>query len=900
MKRVSSNARVTGLAWVAALSLSLALAQCVAPAAGAEEPDPAVPAAAAADPLLPDPPGEAPSDPPGEESGPQQETTPAADPEDAEPATPPETDPVEPVPNAPEPPSLTGPADPSPLLPEPEDPAPAETEVPGGPDAITMGTGMMPLGIALDDVCAIGGDGYPTLDAAISVAASGQKITLLRSITHTSPVVIIDKDLIFDLSEGSISIDTSALPGSAALTLRNSAITITGGGYIDARGGVTGVHANNASITVRYAIALYGTGAYAEGGGKITVRGDAKGYAVGALAYGAGSAVAVDDDAMADGAAGRGAEALASGQVTAKNAIAGGAGGIGAAASSNATVVIAQQAIGTAVGARATGGGRITVGGKVSATVAGGVAAWADLGGSITADGDLVGTVYLRVGNVDKQEHESEPLTTLAGYRTYRDGTSIVWVKGVPLVVNVCAIGDREFATLDDALAEVDRTSTTPTVIRLLTSIDYAKTLDLASKRVVFDLSGFDLKLSGGTQPGLQVTGGSVGYSGAGAFVVTGAGNVVEVTDGGTATVTGIRIVGSHSIGAFAGGEDSRIVVNGDIRTTGSQDNAIGADAAGRGLVIVNGTIWIEGGNTFGAVALDGGRVSVHVDSGGAITVSGDNGVGANPRYGGEVVVSGDVSATGADAKGVVAFGGAARITGDVTATGRWSFGVYSADQGDVLVSGKVIVTGTESTGIDAHVGEGTGGLVRVTGSVTVTGGDALGVVAYSRERSQVTSLVIIDGQLEAPSYLLVDGIPRTMDSKDGTEPSGHWLYLGPYGSLVKIRNGQPVVTPEPSDPPVTPDPSDPPVTPGPSDPPETPGPSESPDLTPEVSSDPEPSESASAPSDSDELPATGAAERQWGWLLGLMVAMVLGGVTILVLNGRTPRGGGWRGSHQA
>lgn len=489
--------------------------------------------------------------------------------------------------------------------------------------------------------------------------------------------------------------------------------------------------------------------------------------------------------------------------------------------------------------------------------------------------------------------------------------TSLAGVGMMPRSIapgDVCAIGSDGYPTLDAAISEVDDTVATPTVIRLLTSIDYAKTLDLALKRVIFDLNGFDLKLNGGTQPGLQVTGGTVDYSGAGAFVVTGAGNVVEVTDGGAATVTGIRIAGSHSIGAFAGGEDSRIVVNGDIRTDGSHSSAIGADAAGRGLVIVNGTIWIEGDNTFGAVAHDGGRVTVHVNSGGAVAVSGDYGVGANPRYGGEVVVVGDVTATGADAAGVVALGGIARITGDVTAAGLWSFGIRSADEGDVLVNGRVTVTGTEATGVDAYVGEGSGGFVRVTGSVTVAGSDALGVEAYSRENTSVKSLVTIDGQLDAPNYLLVDRVTRTMDSKDSTESSGHWLYLGPHGSLVKIRNGQPEVTPEPSEPPVTPTPSGPPVAPDPSGPPEpTPDPPDTAEPTPDpsepstpVPGSPDPSESASTPSDADELAVTGADETRLAWLLGLMAAMVLGGVAILLLNGHVLRRGGRRGSHEA
>ncbi|MCW5951313.1 MAG: hypothetical protein KIT69_03525, partial [Propionibacteriaceae bacterium] len=304
------------------------------------------------------------------------------------------------------------------------------------------------------------------------------------------------------------------------------------------------------------------------------------------------------------------------------------------------------------------------------------------------------------------------------------------------------------------------------------------------------------------------VAGGTVGYTGPGAFVVAvaGTGSAVDVTAGGKAVVTGVRILADHVFGAFAGGDGSQIVVDGDIRAEGEQDGAVGAYAAGGGLVTVNGAIWIEGGNSTGARADWGSMVIVQAGSGEAITVTGDYAVGVGPYYGGEVVVGGDVVAIGGSAAGVFAPGGIARINGDVTATGAWSIGAASSDDGQVTVTGEVTASGMESTGIYAHVGEGSGGIVDVAGSVTVTGTGALGVEAYSREgvskaeRNETDwsgkSLVTIRGQLGAPNYLKVDGEPRAIDSQNGEDPSGFWLYLGPHGSRVKIRNGQPTAGP--------------------------------------------------------------------------------------------------------
>lgn len=872
-------------AFAVAVSVLL-LGQCFVTAASAEEPaPPAEPAPAVVERTA--------AAAPAPEAAESTARTPATeDPPAADPPVAPSPEPSPPVPPAP-PAEPAEDSSPEPSLPTSAEPEPS-VALPLA--EVSLGeSGIGPMSIGLADVCAIGEDGYETLNAALAAATTGQTITVLKSFTHTSPVVIDGKNLTFDLSEGSITIDTTGSPGSRALTVEDSILTLTGGGFLDVTGYLGGVHADNATVPVRYATALWGTGAYAVGGGAITVQGDAKGYAIGAFAYGAGSTVSVGDDAIATGAAGRGAEAANNGQVTAKNAFASVINGIGASAYAGGTVTITQRAEGVAYGANAFGGGRITVGGDVTATGGSGIGAWASGGGRITVDGEVFGEseYYVRVGDVYKGQDDWETVTTLAGYRTYLDGTSTVWVKGAPLAVNVCEIDGTGFPTLDDALKEVDGTETAPTVIRLLRNIDYDRTLDLGGLHVVFDLNGHNLMVDGGDQTGLAVTSGSVGYTGSGAFVVTGGESVVEVSAGGSATVTGIRIGDDHTIGAHAGGDNSRITINGDIRTTTVLTRPIGAYASGAGAeVAVNGAIWIEGDNSSGASAYGGGRVAVQAGSGTVITVNGDYAVGAHPSYGGEVIVSGDVAVSGDDSTGVFAPGGIARIEGDVTASGAWSIGVGSSDEGEVTINGQVTVAGARSIGISAHLGEGSGGLVHVTGTVSVTGADALGVEAYSRETATPKSQVTIDGQLSAPQYLLVDNVPRTIDSNDSADALGYWLYLGPHGSLVKIRNGEPTATPTPTPtstptstptPTPTPDPTmtaDPTLDPLPDD--------ETPDPDPSSSSAPASSETEG---DLDGLAMTGGpGEAQLLWLLGIMAAAGVSGLLILVLADRRLR----------
>ncbi|MCW5954043.1 MAG: hypothetical protein KIT69_17465, partial [Propionibacteriaceae bacterium] len=519
MKRVSNSTRVAVLAWVVALALPLGPG--AAPMTGADDTDLGAAPAAMADPPLPektaDPPAEKPAsaekpepaekpapgdepgppavekpapraDPSSEPAGSEAEAPPVPEPGDegspagAPPETPPAASPPAATPDVA--PVVDGsPADlVSPSAADPEDPAiPGSGLLAGLEESPTEAT-IEPMSIAPSDLCAIGDTGYATLDAAIAAAVSGQTITVLKSFTHASPVVVDGKNLTLDLDEGSITIDTSGSTGTTALLVKNAIVTLTGGGHIDVRGALAGVRAENGRITVRYATALWGSGAYALNGGDITVRGDAKGFAVGALAFGAGSTVTVGDDAMATGGSGRGAEAVQGGQVMAKNALAMVIGGTGASAYRGGTVTIAQQATGIAYGATAYETGVVTVGGDVTATGGSGVGAWAYGGGKITVDGQLAGTTYLRVGDADKGEGDAEPVTTLPGYRTYLDGTSTVWVKGAPVADNVCAIGAQEFPTLDEALAKADGTASAPTVIRLLKTIDYDKTLTIGGK----------------------------------------------------------------------------------------------------------------------------------------------------------------------------------------------------------------------------------------------------------------------------------------------------------------------------------------------------------------------------------------------------------------------------------
>lgn len=339
----------------------------------------------------------------------------------------------------------------------------------------------------------------------------------------------------------------------------------------------------------------------------------------------------------------------------------------------------------------------------------------------------------------------------------------------------VCEIvGGIQYETLDEALNAVADGQT----IRLLTTIDYNNGISITDGRsIIFDLNGFYLNVVSSGGVGLTVTSGSVGYTGAGEFNVSGASFGLNVNgSNASATVTNATATSSGSYGAsssnggsitinndveggyagaYAFGADSTIVVLGDA--TGNDANsygafaqggtiAIGGDAQGAlcgvsanggsaSATVTNATATAEGGN--GAVAMNGGDIVVNGNAQG-----GYNGVSvANP--GSTAVVNGNATGTASDSSGArVGSGGNATINGG-TALGV-SYGAYANGSGSQITinGGDAIGTGpTSGKGVHAEIG----GTISVNGNTRGTrygvysGGDASVVIAGNAE---VTALV--------------------------------------------------------------------------------------------------------------------------------------------------------------
>ncbi len=413
----------------------------------------------------------------------------------------------------------------------------------------------IPVTVTGPPVCAIGAVQYDTLDAALSAVMDSETIKLLESITHNSPVAIEGKNITFDLEDGSLTIDTSS---GTALTVKDDTVTLTGSGYLDVKGEIKGIMADNASITVRYAEATNGVGAFAQNGGQITVQGDAKGSDTGAYATGAGSMVTVNDDAMSTALGGRAVEAAAGGEIQVmNNALATGPNSYGAKAT-GATISILGDANGVEGGIWALNTGEITIGGNVVADGGGSYGAKAETGGQITIEGSITAENYIKTGVAIKTIDDKTLPTTQPGYHTYTDGTSTVWVKDTGASTEgVCQIGEKGYASLDAALLDVPAGGTMPTVITLLESFSNDG-LVIDNKKVSINPNNNVLTLGKDSEItfGLEVKNG-------GSFIISGTGQVT--VDGNVSANNNEDSIGALARNLYAGSGTAKITINGEL-----------------------------------------------------------------------------------------------------------------------------------------------------------------------------------------------------------------------------------------------------------------------------------------------------------------------------------------------
>lgn len=199
----------------------------------------------------------------------------------------------------------------------------------------------------------------------------------------------------------------------------------------------------------------------------------------------------------------------------------------------------------------------------------------------------------------------------------------------------VCAVGETEYETLAEALANAGAAAT----IKLLKSFTVVQSVVIKNQDITFDLNSYTLTIVTTADEGLKVTDGSVDLTGAGALNVTG-------------KINGVRAVNSHVTvtNATASDTDTSGTASGiGVYATGGSEVTVLEDAAGAAhgvkaentntIVTVNGDV-SNSAQVHGAVySADQAEVIVN----GNVTSSQGYGVHA---VGGKIIVDGNVSAS--------------------------------------------------------------------------------------------------------------------------------------------------------------------------------------------------------------------------------------------------------------
>ncbi|GEM_PF-1383262 len=128
---------------------------------------------------------------------------------------------------------------------------------------------------ARQEVCSLDGENYLFLEDALADAEDGDTITLLADIRYQNEIILIEKDLHFDLD--TYKLDLGRTGSDGALKVDGSTLTIddTNGGKLNIVDGYVGIRAlNEGSATVSSISGLNGYGIVGESGGLVLVKED--------------------------------------------------------------------------------------------------------------------------------------------------------------------------------------------------------------------------------------------------------------------------------------------------------------------------------------------------------------------------------------------------------------------------------------------------------------------------------------------------------------------------------------------------------------------------------------------------------------------------------------------------
>ena len=281
------------------------------------------------------------------------------------------------------------------------------------------------------DVCAIGEVGYATLEEALGDVKNDETITLLQSISYYEPIVIDGKAITFGLGGFNLNIDASATANSTGLTAINSGkVSCSGSGKLNVEGSKEGVRAEDESeihVSGSVTAGQYGvyTASTGPGNPKVTVDGDVTVTGQGA----SGKVEAVSAGGCATVEIGGHVRA----NRTADNQ------NVTAVYSNGSTVTVGKDVTTKGSGVNVQNGGEVTIDGALIFDPTGASQSYIKLG--IEAAGV-------------KTADDFEETSTIPGYKEYKNGNNIVWIKDAGTTYSVTVNGSYASSTGAGSYAE--------------------------------------------------------------------------------------------------------------------------------------------------------------------------------------------------------------------------------------------------------------------------------------------------------------------------------------------------------------------------------------------------------------------------------------------------------------
>ncbi len=611
------------------------------------------------------------------------------------------------------------------------------------------------------------------LTAALGSLVNGDTIKLTADINYPYQISIDGISITFDLDIFNLDVENNV--GHALYVCNGGEVLLAGSGELNviAEGGpFHGVYvfdSSRATVTNAYATGDNGCGAYASSGSSITVVSNVSANGIQSYAAQAdlGGHISVGGKAVANGNNCAGAKVW-DGTISIDGDV---------------------EALGDYCNGIYASDGEITVKGDVTvsgtgcqgAVCATGISqSIADVKGNITASGNgCYGTYsnttdsYFLVGG------------TIKAYGEYCRGAYSM--TGCNVVVSGSAITDGNdsyavFAEGSDNTIRVGQDAIASG------SGVYGVSVNTGSTATV----GRNVLATGiGRSYGAYTNGGTISVGG---DITAGYGDqslCAFAENAGILTVSGSAVAeGSNSRGAYARGLDSTIVIGQNITDVG--DSCFGALASDGGKVTVSRNVTVT------AVTAVGGVYGSRAESGGIVTVSGIVAATGAQSWGASVEHTGsslfiehNVDVTGEYCHGVFVSGSAATVKGDITIDGDYSVAAEIDYTGKLTVNGNLKANGVDSGGVLAYHSS----VATVSGIITSSGTNNRGA------RADNNSVVTVDGSINARYPIILDGL--VIDSTTPSAIGNYLIYVKepPKYATIRIKLPMtPVINTNPQD----------------------------------------------------------------------------------------------------